>query len=165
MEDVAHRLYTLLKEVVECCQEREAFQARQLGLTIAESKCLVAIKLDHCRTTTDLAEKLFVAKSRVTRIIDGLVKKELVNRGEDAADRRIRLVRLTRKGIDIANKHISFMLYLHGEVINSLPESYRQETITALGALKEAMNSVRIRLRNNEFGTPGLQMMLYRKVL
>ena len=156
MENSAHRLYSLLKEVVECCQEREAFQAKQLGLTVAESKCLVAIKLDHCRTTTDLAEKLFVAKSRVTRIIHGLVKKGLVSRGEDVADRRIRLVRLTNKGIEITDNHISFMLFLHGEVINTLPKSYRKETIAALGALKEAMSSVRERLRNNEFNIPGM---------
>ena len=150
MENQAHRLYALLKEIVECCQEREAIQAKHYGLTIAESRCLTAVKLDHCRTTTDLAEKLFVAKSRITRIVDGLVEKGLVNRGEDASDRRIRLVHLTAKGSEVTDKLIVFMYFLHNQVLEALPASYRHETIAALGALKEAMNSVRIRLRNGE---------------
>ena len=88
MDELALKLFALLKEISLCCQDREVIQAKTFGLTPAEARCLIVLKLNDIRTTADLAEKLFVAKSRITRILDGMVKKGLVTRSEGLEDRR-----------------------------------------------------------------------------
>ena len=147
VDEQANQLFILLREITQCCQEREAMQAKLHGLTTVEARTLVTMKLHHCRTTADLAEELFVAKSRVTRIMDRMVKRGFVTRSEDAEDRRRCLVHLTPKGIETTERLLSFILSLHREVLKAIPESSRAETLAMLGVLKEAMNSVRTRLR------------------
>lgn len=122
-------------------------QAKLHGLTTVEARTLVTMKLHHCRTTADLAEELFVAKSRVTRIMDRMVKRGFVTRSEDMDDRRRCLVHLTPKGTETTERLHSFIMSLHGEVLKSLPKNSRTETLTTLATLKDAMNSVRTRLR------------------
>ena len=117
------------------------------GLTTVEARNLVTMRHRHYRTTADLAEGLFVAKSRVTRIMDRMVKRGFVTRSEDVDDRRRCLVHLTPKGIETTERLHSFIISLHDEVLKTLPRSTRAETLTMLAALKEAMNSVQTRLR------------------
>ena len=58
MNSDAYRLFKTLKEITECCQEREVTQAKINGCTVAEARCLLTIKLDQCRTTSEIAEKM-----------------------------------------------------------------------------------------------------------
>lgn len=150
MSDEAQRLFLMLREIVECCQEGEAIQSDIHGLTPAETRTLVALKYHNCHTTADLADKLFVAKSRVTRIVDDLVEKGIAIRSEDPTDRRVCVVRLTAKGETVSERLTLYIMRLHGEVLQTLPEGYHLQTLAMLGALKEAMNSVRMRLRSGE---------------
>lgn len=152
MDSKAYRLYMTLKEITECCQEREVTQAKMNGCTVAEARCLLTVKLDRCRTTADIAEKMCVAKSRVTRIVDGLVKKKLLSRWQDPKDRRICVVQFTEKGMETTEKLMSMTLQLHGEVLEKLPEGYRENVLDFLGTLRETMRSVKTRLENSEFG-------------
>jgi|SRR5207253_3299792 len=47
---------------------------------------------------SELGELLLVSRANVTGLVDLLVKKNLVERTEDARDRRVRMVRLTKAG-------------------------------------------------------------------
>jgi DNA-binding MarR family transcriptional regulator len=151
MDSKPYQLFTILKEITECCQEREVTQAKMNGCTVAEARCLLTIKLDQCRTTADIAEKMCVAKSRVTRIVDGLVKKKLLSRWQDPKDRRICVVKFTEKGVETTEKLMFMTLQLHGEVLENLPEGYRDNVLDFLGTLRETMRSVKTRLENGEF--------------
>jgi len=157
MESSAERLYTILREIVECCQEGHAIQAQQFGLTTAEARALVAIRFHNCQTTADLAEALFVAKSRVTRILDGMVAKSLIQRSEHADDRRLCSIRLTKKGTETTSGLMAFILELHKDVLSSLPSAERAETLTKLATLNNAMHSTRERLRRGDFSATGLR--------
>lgn len=152
MDSKAYRLYVILKEINECCQDREVMQANMNGCTIAEARCLLTIKLDKCRTTSEIAEKMCVAKSRVTRIVDGLVKKKLLSRWQDPKDRRVCVVKFTVTGVETTEKLINMTLQLHNEVLEKLPEGYRENVLDFLGTLRETMRSVKTRLENGEFG-------------
>ena len=151
MNNRAYRLYRLLKEITYCCREREAVMAKRLGLKEAETRALMAIKMDHCKTSADLADTLNVARSRITRILDGLVKAGLVKRSEDKSDRRIAIIDLTNKGEEATERLTGFTLQLHEAVLNTLPEGMRGKTLAVLGSVREAMDSVKSRMgeRNN----------------
>ena len=91
-----------------------------------------------------------VAKSRITRIVDGLVAKKLVTRREDKIDRRITVINLTPKGDKIAREHANFMFLLHGEVLKSLPDNLHDDTLKLLNALGEAMNAVKAKMESGQ---------------
>lgn len=151
MNNQSFLLYSLLKEISECCQEREAILAQELGCSPAEIRCLITMKLTNCKNTAELSEKMGVAKSRVTRILDGLVAKKLVKRKEDKNDRRLCLISFTAKGRDAAAELISTILDLHEEVFKDLPVDIRDQTINVLTALRSTMNVIKTRLQAGEF--------------
>ncbi len=47
-----------------------------------------------------MAQKLEVAKSRVTKIMEGLIHKKLVQCIDDPEDARVKLIRLTPAGAE-----------------------------------------------------------------
>jgi DNA-binding MarR family transcriptional regulator len=152
MEFQAERLMIVLREIAECCREGEEIQARAHDLTPSEARALVAIKFQRCATTADLADALFVGKSRVTRILDGLVRKGLMERSEHSDDRRLCTIRLTADGRKVTTKLLTFVRRLHEDVLSLLPPDSQTETLESLSRLKEAMHSVRARLREGDLG-------------
>ena len=149
MNELALKLFALLKEISLCCQDREVIQAKTFGLTPAEARCLIVLKLNDIRTTADLAEKLFVAKSRITRILDGMVKKGLVTRSEGLEDRRTCLVNLTPKGDKVTERYFDALLEVHKEVLRTLPARNRENTLDTLESLFKAMDAVKTSLDKN----------------
>jgi DNA-binding MarR family transcriptional regulator len=145
-EDPAYRLFALLKEISTCCQDREVLQAKTHGLTQAEARSLVTLKLFDIRTTAELSERLLVAKSRVTRILDGLVKKGLIRRIEDTEDRRKCLVKLTPKGERLMNRLFKDILGVHQELMDALPPERKEAFFLCLQSLVDTMEVVKKRL-------------------
>ena len=143
MNPDSYKLYSLLKSVSECCHDREILQAKLFGISVPELRCVIAIKLEGCRTTSELAEKLCLAKSRITRIIDGLVEKRYILRREDADDRRVLNVNLTPAGSALANDLADSLLNLHEKVLVYMEAREREEVIQRLSVLTTAMRQVR----------------------
>jgi len=151
MDAKAYRLLVLLREISGCCQVREEIQAKNYELTVAEARCLMIIKIDGCGTTTELAERMQVVKSRITRIVDGLVEKKLISRKENSADRRVIRMQLTHRGADIARELTLNVLAIHREVLEELDIQRADEIIGSLTDIRDAMNSVKSRLEQGEF--------------
>lgn len=72
------------------------------GLSMTQSKTLLELgglgEEIKARQVTDLAEALGVSVPSMSRAVDGLVRKRLATRVEDAEDRRVRRVEITAKG-------------------------------------------------------------------
>jgi len=145
----AEELYRLLREITICCQEREELQARAYGLTSAEARAMNVLLLSDIENTAELADKMLIAKSRVTRILDGLVKKGLVLRSESEVDRRLCLVFLTDEGRKIAQSLVTAILKVHKEVLSGLPKTERDHILKTVSSLYSAMLTVKNKLQND----------------
>ncbi len=62
------------------CNEKEFRHAVKYGLSALEFRCVRKLLEKGQLTVNQMAQKLSLASSRVTRIIDGLAAKKLVNR-------------------------------------------------------------------------------------
>ena len=93
------KLQGLMGELIECCEDRKSYESQRFNLLCAEIRCLMLFKGERYLTVKGLAQKLHVAKSRVTRIVDGLMRRGLVERIEDPKDGRIKLLNLTPIGL------------------------------------------------------------------
>jgi len=75
-----------------------AFQLGELRLGFTQLAALYVLADGSATTVGDLADVLGRSPSATSRLIDGLVKRRLVERREEPEDRRQRLVALTQRG-------------------------------------------------------------------
>ena len=88
----------LIGKLFQCCRERMHYQSERFALPEAELRCLQLFQEERYLTPKNIAHKMNVVKSRVTRIVGGLIQKQLLQRIKDPEDSRIRLLSLTPEG-------------------------------------------------------------------
>ena len=137
------RLHELISEVVKCCDDRKLYQSQKFGLPFAGLKCLMLFRGQRYLTVKGIAERLEVAKSRVTKIVNGLNKKGLVEQIDDPKDGRIRLISLTPEGQKIAEEVESFQTELHRQILLKLSPEERRNVLSYLEMLRAAMEAVK----------------------
>lgn len=145
LERQTQRLRDLITEMIRCCEGRNLLEMKRFSLPTAELKCLTLFKGEKYLTIKGMAQKLDVAKSRVTLLIDSLVKKGLVNKIDDPADGRIKLISLSPKGKALTDEIEEFQARLYREVLLKLEAQERTEIISHLGILTSVMEEVRKR--------------------
>jgi len=132
---------SLVSKLFECCQERMQYQSDRFKLPDAELRCLLLFEGERYLTSKSIARKMNVVKSRVTKIIAGLVKKDLVQRIKDPEDSRITLLSLTPKGHTKLQDINAFNDYLHQDVLMRMETEQRKIMLTNLEILKASMEA------------------------
>ncbi len=111
----------------------------EADLTLAQYRVLVFLDSGP-RPATDVAALLDVTPSTVTSVVDGLVSRDLVNRGEDPGDRRRVILSLTSEGRVIlreGDRVVSERLEL---LLDRLDAEGSESVLIGLEALNVAMN-------------------------
>ncbi len=139
----ASRLKNLIEEISSCCQERVLLQSKRFDLVPAELRSLLLFKNERYLTVTALAQKLEVAKSRVTKILEGLLKKKMVQRIDDPEDARIKLISLTPAGQKKAKEIDEFMAGIHHHLVLTLKPEDRKSVLSSLELLRSSMEVVK----------------------
>ncbi|MDR4505128.1 MAG: MarR family transcriptional regulator [Candidatus Scalindua sp.] len=67
-------------------------------ISSTRAQTLSTLKDKKSLKMSELSEQMFLTSSTMTRIVDNLIKDELVERGGDTCDRRVVVVKLTNKG-------------------------------------------------------------------
>jgi len=121
------------------------------GLTFIQMKALVIVEtaVGDVSTVTGLSEALGVSAASASRAVNGLVKKGLASRIEDAEDRRVRRLTLTAKGNALADRIISSRMAGLEEFAASLSPTERKRLDSALAVLLQREEIAEI-YRNHE---------------
>ena len=133
----------LVSRLYQCCQERMHYQSEKFGLPDAELRCLLLFSKERYLTPKGIALQMNVVKSRVTKIIDGMVRRKLIQRVKDPEDSRITLLSLTPKGQDKLNEINDFLESIHLEVLSQMAPEQRKTVLTNLEVLKASMEAVK----------------------
>jgi DNA-binding MarR family transcriptional regulator len=133
---------TMLK-LLQCCQERLRYQSEKFELPDAELRCLMLFEGERYLTAKGIAGKMCVVKSRVTKVIDGLVKKGLIQKVADPEDSRVSLLNLTPKGQKKLDEIKEFNDLIHKEVLVNMEPAQRKVMLMNLDMLKSSMESVK----------------------
>ena len=133
----------LMAKLFQCCQERMHYQCERFELPDAELRCLGLFGKERYLTAKGIAHKLNVVKSRVSKIIDGLIKKKLVQRIKDPEDSRVSLLSLTPEGQKKLYEINSFLEEVHYQVLSQMAPDQRKTMLTNLDILKASMESVK----------------------
>jgi len=139
----AHRLQSLIAEMLKCCEDRKVYESGKFALPNAELKCLLLFDGQRYLTVTDIAQKLEVAKSRVTKLVNGLKEKQLVAEINDPKDARIKLISLTPAGHTRSDEIAAFQRELYRTILLQVDADERNHVLSNLEILRSAMEAVK----------------------
>jgi DNA-binding MarR family transcriptional regulator len=133
----------IMTKLLQCCNERMQYQSERFNVPDAELRCLVLFEGERYLTPKGISNRMNVVKSRVTKIINGLIKKNLVQKIKDPGDSRITLLSLTSQGQKKLNDILEFNNCIHEEVLIAMEPEQRKIMLTNLDILKASMESAR----------------------
>jgi len=140
---LVEKLSDIVLQLVDSCQTRQEKIASKSDIMVAEFKALRYFGRDKVLTVGELARRMGLSNSRLTRIIDGLVNKGLIKRYPGIKDRRVIEIKLTIKGEkkkDILQKSC-FSVYK--EIIDCIPVEKSKKVISVLEELQIAIMKTR----------------------
>ena len=135
----AEMLGNLTFNLLVRCQQKEAHLAEQHGLLEAEFKCVRLLGSGESFIVKGIAERMNLTPSRLTRIIDGLVKKGYVQRAIDKEDRRNMKITLLGKGENLANKINKTFIDIHKEILKEIDNSQHESLLITMGNFQSAI--------------------------
>jgi len=137
----AERLASLIFNLLPRCQEKELWLAEEHGLFQAEFKCLRLFGSDDNLNNKEIAKRMNLSPSRLTRIIDGLVQKGYMQRDIDQKDRRNMRVSLSRRGKSLTSKLDKAFVNLHSEILQDIDAPQHKSLIVAMDNLNRAIEN------------------------
>ncbi len=140
-ETDAFELAELTFKLLTNCQEKEVKLAEQYGLTQSEFRCLRLFTKESVINNKELAQAMGLSASRLTRIVDGLVKKKYVLREIDPSDRRNMKVSLSKKGNEIAIKLNKAYIEIHKQILQNIDNSDHPSLISGMKKLLSALEN------------------------
>lgn len=133
----------LITRLFQCCSERMQYQSDRFNLPDAELRCLLLFGSERYLTPKGIALKMNVVKSRITKIIEGLLKKNFIQRIKDPEDSRVSLLSLTSEGQKKISEIRAFLNEVHEQVLLQFPLEQRQNLLMNLDRLKSSMEAVK----------------------
>lgn len=112
---------------------------REEGLTLARARALFAIARRGPLTQKDLAEELEIETPTLVRVLDGMEKQDLIQRSEDAADRRAKRIDMTPAGRDTFKRVHALASELRGQIADEIST---EEIETALSVVRRLMRNM-----------------------
>jgi len=123
MKTTIDKYAELSKDLYSLCSKKEMIRRKCLNLGRMECDLLNYLNtVDQPVCMNDLSEEMKVSHSRITRIIDTLVRKKLVRRYPSKRDRRSWLAVITEKGKKTNKETILDFMNIQKDLINRLPE-------------------------------------------
>lgn len=118
----------------------EAFDGQ---VTMAQLQALRYLLQNEQRLMSDLADGLAISYPAATKTVERLVKKDLVTREGDPADRRVVRVHLTPQGVELVQKINAELSRRLNAALETMSESDRQSLLRGMTAfVASAMEGV-----------------------
>ena len=135
----AKSLADLTFNLLPICHEKEARLAEEHGLYQAEFKCLRLFGSDENLNNKEIAKRMNLSPSRLTRIIDGLVQKGYMQREIDQTDRRNMRVSLSKRGKTLTHNLAKAFVDIHSEILQDIDAPQHKSLIVAMENLNLAI--------------------------
>lgn len=88
-------------QLVKNCEKCDKVCLSKYDISSSQSYTLMSIPQEGSLSMYEISKIMGIACSSMTRIVNPLVKKGLIQRGTDETDRRIVLINLTKKGLEL----------------------------------------------------------------
>jgi len=143
----ARELMRCLDTIMAQLHKAEKVQVEEFPISPQEFRIVIILGDQTGLTMTELAEKLNLAMSTMTSVIDRMIEKNLVNRERSEDDRRIVRVFLTDQGKVFYQKIYHHRLQMALTMLSSLSDNDQQ---LLLSLYKKIQNQVNPGLHSEE---------------
>jgi len=140
LDGQAEHLHRLTKELLRKYQLRDRNEIICCGVSISQCYALDLLGDHGDMTMLALAQKMFLDKSTATRIVDPLVKRKLITRRVDEADRRVVMVTLTAAGTKVLLEIRQCQVASQRLILERIPPPKREALIESLELLSRAVH-------------------------
>ncbi len=128
-------------ELVKKYQFRDRNQILCCGISVSQCYLLEALHTHGPLTVNEVAQKMYLSISTITRIVDQLVKKDYVIREESAKDRRVRVLKLTGEGEAAFQASWKNVFQSEKIILENFPPEHREMLIQFLKMLNQAVDN------------------------
>ncbi len=133
------KFHQQIMDLIKKYQFRDRSEITCCGISVSQCYVLETLHTHGALTMNELAEKMYLSLSTVTRVVDELVKKGFVQREEDPADRRIRVIDLTSQGEAAFQKSWQNVLHSERAILENFPSEHRELLINFLVQLNQSV--------------------------
>ena len=137
------RIKDLIEGIIQCCQLQTNFLSQKFHIPQAEIRCLLLFRGERYLTVKGISQKLDVAKSRVTKVINGLQNKGFIDCSDDPRDGRVKLLSLTPLGDKKCEEMGEYIWNAHEKLLLELDPEERRGVISSLESLRVGMEAVK----------------------
>ena len=145
--DPARDAMDLLFELAVVLGDAMAQGLAARGLTTARAELIWRLHEQGSMTQRQLSQVLRCTPRNVTGLVDALESAELVNRGPHPTDRRATLVRLTKKGTDLATAWQAERQQGTATLLGDIPKNQLMQFV-------ETLDRVLSRMRTGDWSDP-----------
>lgn len=128
-----HQLSTLSEAVGRAVSQ---VYADRFGLTREEWRILAVLSEPREMKTREALDRSALDKMQVSRAVARLETRGLIEREDDPADRRNKILRLTRTGRDLVRKVEPLVLAREAYLLEALPEADRAALARAFAIVR-----------------------------
>jgi len=139
-DELAIRLMESIRALVRRFSLAERADVACCGMTVAQAATLEALADEGLRLG-ELGHRLGIAPSTLSRNLDRLVERGMVERGSDPDDRRALRAELTADGRRAAASVREQEIEFSRTILDKLPEATAQATVSTLEELLTAIRS------------------------
>ncbi|HEY1405366.1 MAG TPA: MarR family transcriptional regulator [Spirochaetota bacterium] len=112
-------------------------------ITIPQCHAMLELEISGEISLSDLAVRLDLDKSTLSRTVESLVRDDLAIRTTDGGDRRAVKIKLSEKGIQKVKSINVLCDRYYGDLFQSIPASMHASVIESIDVLAKAMNDYR----------------------
>ncbi len=126
-------------ELVKKYQFRDRNKVVCSGVSVSQCYVLETLSTFGTITVQELADRMHLKISTITRVIDQLVKKNYVNRIKNPKDQRFRLLEITKDGRKIHRKLWSTVFASEKAIFEDIEPENREDAIDLLRKLNRSL--------------------------
>ena len=139
---------SVVEDVIAFCRMFSSFEREEICCgTVSPAQCVLLQTLSSGDwDVSSLASESRVTKGAMTRLVDGLEKRDWVARGKAEDDGRRVLVSLTAAGKKEAKRLLRLTEKSIATILERIPEAERNQVVRSIGLLREAAEETRNQL-------------------
>jgi DNA-binding MarR family transcriptional regulator len=137
----AEKMDRLTKDLMRKFQMCDRNEISCCGVTVSQCYTLDVLGEHGEMSMVQLARKMFLDKSTMTRVVDGLIERELVVRRFDDSDRRLIYVALTAAGRKLLEGIRAQQLTSLRQILERIPAGVRQQLLDGLELFSNAVQN------------------------
>jgi len=140
IDAIANKMIDVTKGFVELYNLTARKLYDEHSITMSESRILTGIDAEKNISINSLADELGLSKGRVSRVVESLRKKGLIEKEENKEDRRYYNIKLTPEGREVRNQFIVNRLQLSKRILSKVDDDILCKLVPIFEVLTEALD-------------------------